>query len=203
MIDDSTYIFFSTALSQQPCLIYEEAGGKILFRPRDFTRFLDFAGVKKPYRVSPVMAEQFYLYFESEAEAEAGERRLRGLRVEGKPLMILNRDGASLFGGCVINQTLPKEAAITNLDAQAAPFFDLLYQIEGVKSGMHHPDGMLWVRTPSKEHRTHPERVELTSIAPTMLSLFRVASPPHMKGDPLPDIAPAERSPTAAASRLA
>ena len=28
------------------------------------------------------------------------------------------------------------------------PFFDLLYQIDLVKSGEHHPDGMMWIRTP-------------------------------------------------------
>jgi hypothetical protein len=188
LVDDRTYIFFSTALSQQPCLIYEESGGKVLFRPKDFEKFLAFAGVQARHQVAPVMAEQFYIYFETDRDTEAGQKVLGALRVEDEPALLLSREGLSLFGGCCLFRSLPKDAKLKNAAGQAVPFFELFYEIEGMKSGMHHPDGMLWIRTPEKKHRVHPEKVELMSIAPTMLGLFGVPPPVHMKGQVLGDI---------------
>jgi hypothetical protein len=64
-------------------------------------------------------------------------------------------------------------------------FFDLLYQLDLVKSGRHHPDGMLWIRTPGGCHKVHEESVSLCSIAPTILSALGLASPPEMRGEVL------------------
>lgn len=43
---------------------------------------------------------------------------------------------------------------------------------------------MLWIRT--GDHRTVPERVPLTDVAPTILARFGVPRPEHMKGHALP-----------------
>ena len=37
---------------------------------------------------------------------------------------------------------------------------------------MHHPEGMLWIRTPGQEHREVNDPVPLTAIAPTVLRWF-------------------------------
>ena len=190
MVDDDTYVFFMTALSQQPCLIYEESGGKILYRPRSFDDFLKFAGVQGPYEVEPVMAEQFHVHFKSEAAAEAAALTLASLKVDGERAAFSIRDGSSVFCGSSLFQELPKEAALVNAAGKSARFFELFYRIEGMKSGMHHPDGMLWVRTPAKEHRVHGEKVELVSLMPTVLNLFGAEAPANVKGKPLAAIAP-------------
>ena len=57
---------------------------------------------------------------------------------------------------------------VADSDRQA-PFFGMFYRITGLKSGMHHPLGMLWIRRPDKRHRIHEDRVPLTVIAPTMI----------------------------------
>jgi hypothetical protein len=54
---DASFKCIRECLRRQPCLIYEEKGGKVLFRPRDFEQFLKFAGVTAHHSVSPVMAE--------------------------------------------------------------------------------------------------------------------------------------------------
>jgi predicted AlkP superfamily phosphohydrolase/phosphomutase len=61
-------------------------------------------------------------------------------------------------------------------------FFDLFYRVDGVKSGMHHPDGILWVRRPDRSHRVHEDKVALVQVAPTLLDMFSLPAPPHMKG---------------------
>ena len=33
-------------------------------------------------------------------------------------------------------------------------FFELFYQMDDLKSGMHDPDGMLWIRMPDKQFTT-------------------------------------------------
>jgi hypothetical protein len=62
------------------------------------------------------------------------------------------------------------------------PFFGMFYRIAGLKSGMHHPHGMLWVRHPDKRHRIHEDRVPLTVIAPTILKMLGVPPPEFMRG---------------------
>jgi len=179
-------LIFSTALSQQPCLIYEEKGGKILHRPRDFAKLLQFAGVTAPHRISPVMAEEFHVYFDNERDAEEGLRKLSALRVDNRGALTLERNGADVFGGCRIFTKIPEDATLSIPDtATAKPFFEVFYQIEGMKSGMHHPDGILWIRSPERKHAAHSEKVSLLSIAPTILDMFAVPAPRAMRGSPL------------------
>jgi hypothetical protein len=63
-------------------------------------------------------------------------------------------------------------------------FGELFYMIHTMRSGRHHPDGVLWWR--NGRHRVVEERVPLTAVAPTILAHFGVAPPPHMRTLPLP-----------------
>ncbi|HVI24308.1 MAG TPA: hypothetical protein VM691_12540, partial [Myxococcales bacterium] len=74
-------------------------------------------------------------------------------------------------------------------------FDERLYHMEGIKSGMHHPHGIFWVRLPEKEHRVVPGTVPLNRIAPTVLSMLGLPKPSHMRGDALPGLAPATPAP--------
>ena len=177
---DATLVF-STAMSQQPYLAYEEGGGRNFYRPSNFDAFVTFAGVAAPFKVAPVMAHQFHLYCANEEAAIDAERRLRGLTVEGRQAMAVERSGVQVFCGCHIYQRLPKNAQLVRGDGQSADFFSLFYQVEGMKSGMHHPDGMLWIRQPDRAHRQHPEKVPLAAVAPTLLHLLGLPKPDSMK----------------------
>jgi hypothetical protein len=182
--NDATLIF-STALSQQPCLIYEEKGGKRLFRPKEIEKLIAFADIRAPHTIAPVMAEQFYIHFENGTDSREAEVKMAGLKVDGEKAMWLTREGASLFAGCAIQKEVPATAVLTSGSQQSAKFLDLFYPLEGMKSGMHHPDGILWIRTPERDHSVHEGRVPLTAVAPTVLSLFDVAPPAYMKGEAL------------------
>jgi hypothetical protein len=181
-----TTVILASALSQQPCLVYEDAGGKTFYRPRTFDEILDFAGIAARYRVAPVMSEGFHIHFDTGADARAAVERLQALSVDGRPAMNVEQRGSSVFAGCRIFEQLPPEALLTSGErGQAVPFFRLFYQAEGTKSGMHHPEGILWIRHPGKRHQIVPEKVPLRSVAPTILNLFGVPRPRFMTGPAL------------------
>jgi hypothetical protein len=186
LVGDDATIILCTALSQQPCLIYEDLGGKVCYRPRDFEELIAFAGITTRHTVTPVMAEEFHICFESEKHAADARPLLLGLQVGRRPLLCAHRDGKVLYVGCQVNDDLPQDSVLQNVHSgQSAPFFDLIYRFKEKKSGMHHPDGMLWIRRPEKHHHVHVDKVALTSIAPTILDMFGILRPDSMRAEPL------------------
>lgn len=182
----NTTVILSTALSQQPCLIYEDDGGKCFYRPWKFEDLLAFAGVTRPHTVSPVMSEEFHLRFENEQDAREAEQRLRAVQVAGRPALLVDRNGASIYSGCTIHTQLPYGSALSIADCdRSSPFFKIFYQAVGIKSGIHHPDGLLWIRNPDRKHFLHKEKVSLCSVAPTILDIFGVPRPDYMNGESL------------------
>ena len=181
LADAKTTIVMATALSQQPCLRFEAHGGKFFYRPLDFGRLVSFAGVVDPYTVSPVMAHQFHLYFETPEAAERAAERLARVRYQERQALAAVCNGCGVFVGCRIYEPLPRDAGL-NLPgtAEETPFFELFYQVDGVKSGMHHPDGMLWIRTPARRHAVHAQHVPLATVAPTLLERCGVPRPSYM-----------------------
>jgi predicted AlkP superfamily phosphohydrolase/phosphomutase len=72
------------------------------------------------------------------------------------------------------------------VDGRTMRFGDLFYKMDTGKTGMHHPDGILWIRRPNYRHQTTAEKVPLTAVAPTLLNLLNVPAPSHMTTAPLP-----------------
>jgi hypothetical protein len=186
LAEPSTTLILATGLSQQPCLLYEEAGGKHFYRPKNFQKVTAFASITSPHRCSPVMSEEFHVYLTTEEDANAAEEALRSLRVDGRPLMKARReDRLDVFTGASVFDELPANAVLTNGQGRSVPFFELFYQGNTVKSGMHHPDGVLWIRTPSRRHLIQRERVSLRTVAPTILQMFDLEPPAYMRATPL------------------
>jgi hypothetical protein len=179
-------IAFATAFSQQPFLAYEDVGGKTPYRPIDFERFLNDLGVTDRAAASPVMTHQFHLDFATEQAAGEALAKLTALRYEGQPAMIAERSGAKLFAWCSIYKRVPPGAVIKQGE-RAIPFYDLFYHIDLVKSGMHHPEGMFWVRTPARRHSIVVDKVPLVDLAPTLCRLLGIEPPNSMEGSPVGD----------------
>ena len=187
MAPRNAVIILATALSQQPCLIYEDIGGKTFYRARTFEPLLEFAGIKRCQSVEPVMSEEFHLRFANEADAAAAAERLAALRVAGRVAMQVEQRGTDVFSGCIIYSQLEHDAVLGGgNNGESTPFFRLFYQVESLKSGMHHPDGILWIRNPELPAQVHVEKVSLRDVAPTLLSLFGVDKPEYMHGEVLP-----------------
>lgn len=183
---DDTTLILCTALGQQPCLVYEDSGGKTFYKAGSIDRLLQFAGVREPYTYFPVMSEEFHLKFGDEAQASQAVRQLSSVTVGGEPALRVSQDGAGLFGGCGIFKQLAADAVLeSGGTGSRIGFFDMFYQAGGIKSGMHHPDGMLWIRLPDRSHSVAGEKVPLRSVAPTILRLLGLVPPESMKAEPL------------------
>jgi predicted AlkP superfamily phosphohydrolase/phosphomutase len=171
-----TSIVLCTALSQQPMLDHEEIGGKQIFKMHDADGFFAFAGVPQGYTYAPVMAEQFHLIYENEADAAQAEERLRAVKLpDGAQVMMARREGSRVFAGCDLVAHPEAGAVIASSVSNRTPRFDdVFYPVEAVRSGMHHPDGMLWIRTPARSHALVERAVSLREIAPTLLALAGV-----------------------------
>ncbi|MBL8793172.1 MAG: hypothetical protein JNM56_04650, partial [Planctomycetia bacterium] len=176
-----TVLVLCTALSQQPWTDTT----KCTFRPERFDDLLEFARVSpRTVQVKPVMAEEFYLECPTADYAGVVEKRLNELTVDGEPLMKVQRTGPSLFTGCRLTDARTLDKTIERgSDGFARPFASLFHMVHTMRSGRHHPDGVLWVR--NGQHQVFADKVSLTSIAPSVLHFFGVTPPAHMKGDAL------------------
>jgi hypothetical protein len=174
-------LILCTALSQQPWTDTT----KCTFRPRRFEELLSFARVDMPTSaIKPVMAEQFHVECPDNDTAAMAEERFRDLSIDDEPLMAVKRKGTSVFAGCRVTSSEVLDRPVTRgSDGNRRRFGDLFYMIHTMRSGRHHPDGVLWVS--GARQRIVSERVPLTDIAPTILAHFGVPCPGHMCGQPL------------------
>jgi hypothetical protein len=187
-------VVMATALSQQPCLIYEDIGGKTFYRARTFEPLIEFAGISGCQKVEPVMSEEFHLRFGSERDAADAATRLSALRIDGRQAMQVERRDKNVFSGCIIYSQLEHDAVLEGgRNGKSIPFFRLFYQVESLKSGMHHPDGILWIRMPGVRPEVSREKISLRDLPPTVLSMFGIEKPAYMTGTILQLGAPAWR----------
>jgi hypothetical protein len=181
LVGSDATVIFATAISQQPFLRYEDSGGKHIYRPTDIAGFAAWAGVKNLKASNPVMAEQFWLEFHNHDEVEAAAKVLEAITVDGEKAFTVIREETALFTGFGIRRKIEPGAMMSSPASNVtAKFFDVLYAIEGMKSGMHHEDGLLWIRDPRISKSSNP-RVAVESIAPTILDLLNVPIPSHLK----------------------
>ena len=181
-----TVVILATALSQQPCLTYEEKAGKLFYRSLQPDAFFAWAGVGSRYRYEPVMSEEFQMYFQEEAGAAECLRLFGAMTVNGQRLIKVRQSGNEVYAGCAVFAAIDKHAVVRNAAGQEMPFGKLFYQASGLKSGMHHPDGIFWIRDATQLPRAEAERISLRSVAPTILAHFGLAKPSYMTQDALP-----------------
>lgn len=183
-------VILCTALSQQPMLTFEDTGGKQIYKPHDQAALFRFAGVEEDYDYNPVMAEQFHLDFGNEAAAIAAEAKIRALRLDdGTELMLARRDGNRIFSGCKLQIPPHADAKVLGAASNAAlPFSQLFYPVEARRSGMHHPDGIFWVRLPGRRGMAVSRKVTLPEIAPTIMHLTGIETPHRFSAPALPEI---------------
>jgi hypothetical protein len=195
LADQETTLVFCTALSQQPYTDHEETGGRHYYRLRRQELLRDKLGIVQPLVLEPVMAEQFFLRFDSEQEAVLAEQRLRSFHLDQESafrngrtqLFNTEQDGQALLCQCRCTGIVEPSASITGGELTTPVLFnEVFYQLETVKSGRHHPDGMLWIRRPERRHSVSNQKVSLRSVAPTILDMYGLLPPPAMTMRPIP-----------------
>ena len=79
----------------------------------------------------------------------------------------------SLYFGCEIYDKVDTDAELTGLrQDEPLRFSDALYMIDAIKSGCHHPEGVLWIRT--GEYGVHDVRASILDIPVTVYELMGV-----------------------------
>jgi hypothetical protein len=172
-------LVFQTALSQQPFLKYEAKGGQRFFRLRDVGGFLKDAGVR--YRdVDPTMTHQFMAKFDDAADVAEAERRLSCFEYEDGRKLIDSppheTPGALYFGAQVPNSGGLDAIVHDRATGRSFPAREAVYELDGTKSGCHHPIGALWIRRGT--HRRHDALVSILDTFPTLLDLLGIPDAP-------------------------
>jgi hypothetical protein len=181
----SATLVLCTALSQQPSPDYDQNDGAAFYRPRRFEDFATAIGLRGRYSIQPVMSEQFHLEFADPAEAAAAAAHLTTVLMGGAPMLSVEHTATRIFVGCSLHHDVADEAQMS-VGGRTLRFGDLFYKMDTGKTGMHHPDGILWIRRPDHRHQTTTAKVPLTAVAPTLLNLLSVPAPSHMTTAALP-----------------
>jgi len=95
------------------------------------------------------------------------------LSIAERPALSVECNNNRLFAWCAITTVLGSAALLerhVDGDHRRETFFSLFYKVDGIKSGMHHPDGLLWIRRSTKEHRVFESHVDLDLVAPMLLA---------------------------------
>lgn len=191
MAGETATIVMCTALGSQPMLHYEESGGVQLFRAIDPDALFRFAGIDGGYEFAPVMAEEFRLFFEDEAGATAAMPKLLGMKLEsGEPLMKARQSGREIYAGCSIFSPPGADVKVRSTGSnELRDFYSLFYPLAtGIKSGMHHRDGLLWISRPGEKGTASGRKVLLREVAPTLLALCGHPHAGRFSMPPIPEL---------------
>ncbi len=167
-------LVLATALSQQPFLKYESIGGQRFYRPRNVEAlFAQFAIY--PQKIQPTMTHQFMARFDSKEDAQTAFEFLSGIFCENEKVFDYDRKSATeIYFGCQLRKKIPENSTIDFglNNRQPLPFYDNFYMIDQTKSGLHHPDGILWIKTGKAE--VYARKVSILDIFPTIISITKV-----------------------------
>ena len=173
-----TALVFCTALSQQPFTEKARFYYNINSKAALFEKF----NIPGHVKLKPVMAEQFHLECESEDEAINLENHLQGFHMEhdhyfhegSRQVFLTSREGTIVHAQCRCTKEVEAESKIINTKTQETmPFYDAFFQMDDVKSGHHHPDGLYWFYDPaSAKEAGKNERIELERIHFDILRYF-------------------------------
>jgi hypothetical protein len=167
---DGATLVLATALSQQPYLKHEQSGGQRFYHPKDLPAFLRRLGLAWD-ELNPVMAHQYMCRFESDELRDRARSILEQVRWNGEQVFgFAESKPRSLFFANQIMVKVPSDAQLEFSVAgrrEAVPYEQVFSLVEETKSGYHHPDGVLWIK--SGTHRRHQEKVSILDVLPTVL----------------------------------
>lgn len=90
------------------------------------------------------MSHQFHIFCDTAEDATHNFNLLSKFIFQDDLLFSLRLEDNSIFGGCRISTLIP-EGSQYNLGKESFMFDDVFYLADNLKSGMHHPHGVLWI----------------------------------------------------------
>jgi len=191
--DEDTLIILASALSQKPYLKKEDRGGQHFYRPHNVEDMLQAMDIR-PDDVQPTMTHQYMLRFKDKIGADVARQKLLSWSYgDNKMVFGVNTrvDENCIYFGNQISELMDPDFIIydhyNNKQVKHSEFF---YRISEVKSGCHHPDGVLWLRTGA--HDVMENKVSILDVFPTILDVMGVPMPPEIigRGKNLTDVPP-------------
>ena len=178
-------LILMTALSQQPFLKYEDIGGQRFYRPHNVEQMLRDAGIDF-IDVQPVMTHQFAARFATNEEATRARETLDRHKVDAGRVFETRLEGdCSVYFGCTLREKISMDASMI-AGNETLRFGDVFYQIDGAKSGCHHPDGVLWIKTGA--HHKHADKASILDLFPTLIDWYGGAATGYAGRSLLPDL---------------
>jgi hypothetical protein len=186
LLDKDTVLVVASSMGQQP-FISELRGGKYVAQVRSLDRLLDILGVQGRARALSTMSDQFNIYPDTPETLarvigslkavyiDTPEHPMFNLQTLDDSLTVTLRhyDGISEDSRCHFPH---------NSTEKVFRFEDLVYTTGLVKSGFHHPDGMLLLYGPGIRRGGHIASCNNLDLAPTLLTLLGLPVPPELKG---------------------
>ncbi|QDT35497.1 hypothetical protein [Thalassoglobus polymorphus] len=175
-------IVLISALGQQAFQEKDNEGGIRHYRLHNKEALTNSLKITGEFNYEPIMADEFFLKFANEIDAEACSARLLSLQLpDGTPAFSAELEGCEVIGQCRCRQLMPDNAQLTvAVSGEQIDFHDVFYWVDSIKSGTHHPDGIFWIRQPGHACEVRDEKVSLTTIAPSILELLDIEKPESM-----------------------
>lgn len=188
LIDEDTVLVVASSMGQQPYISKLERG-KQIGQLRSLDHLLEIVGVKDRARALNTMSDQFNIYADTPevlrevtgaleaAYIDAPQQPMFNLQTLDNSLTVTLRhyDEVSEDSRCVF----PHRAASGD---DSYRFEDLVYSTGLVKSGFHHPRGVLMLYGAGVKRGGHIAACDNLDLAPTLLTLLGVPVPPEMSG---------------------
>ena len=146
-------------------------------------KLLEELGVKQQVQFSNLMAPQWKVDFPNEALLEETVRRLQRARntTKDSEAFAVSIEGLSICLGAHRNQDMDDTLEIPGARAyRAGELLDKHSEV--VKSGRHHPKGVLMMQGPKVPAGVDLGRCDNLDIAPTLMTLLGLPVPPAMRG---------------------
>lgn len=189
LCDEDTVLVVASSMGQQP-YVSDLTEGKKIGQLRSLEMLADLIGTRDDTEFLSVMSDQFNIYCKDEDEKRRIKIELADVyvdRPDNKMFHIDELDGfltVTLNHADDISDRSVCHFASDGAEERQAKYDELVYRTGMIKSGCHHPEGMLLIYGKGIP-KGFVERTDNLDIAPTILELLGVAVPAEMTGRPL------------------
>lgn len=172
-------LVLATGLGQQ----HNPNADRHYYRPRDMAALMQLLSIA-PSALLPTMSDSYSAEFPDQDAANIARQRLEQVKLADRALFQFSpTTPRALYFNIGIRSLVPPDAVLRIPSNQQphVPFYDLCYRIPHSKSGVHHPDSVLWFKT--GRHQVPAEKVSILDMFPTLLDYFGAPMPRDQGGE--------------------